>query len=74
MKLIVFSFATLLSACAANPNPDKAAQDKEHALNWTCENLAKEYRESSHKGPLCSGYDNGGWPIEDVKKTLPEDG
>jgi hypothetical protein len=73
MKRLFLPIFVLFSACTGISNFDEAARKKVHVLNWTCESLAKEYRENSKDGSLCTGYDHNGWPIEGAKKNLPKD-
>ena len=61
----------LLSACA-NPSGDVSySHEGAYMLNWTCEKMARDYRENKVTNPnLCAGYDAEGWPIDGAEIRL----
>jgi len=65
---------SFLLACedVTPPNVDTSTAEADHALNWTCEELAEDYRADRARHPdLCEGYDADGWPVEGAEVKLP---
>jgi len=66
----------VIAGCTQQPETvvqEPVTHDAAWMLNWTCENLAEEFREDPIANPdLCFGYDTDGWPIEDAEVMLPE--
>ncbi len=73
MKWEIPFVLVLLSACQGSKETVTVPLNASHALNWTCEKLAQDYRENPKaNSALCSGYDRNGWPIDGAKISLPE--
>lgn len=66
-------FAAILGSCGEQSEVDFPEHDAEYILNWTCESIARDYREDRDANPdLCKGYDENGWPVEGKEIQLPE--